>query len=1007
METIIFGSFHLDPARRSLTRRGKVAMLRPKTLEVLLLLLRRAGDVVTKDEILATVWGGVAVSEYVLTTCVSELRAALGESSRQPRHLRTVHGTGYQFTAEVRDVRDAPSAGAGGPRGVATIVGRERELAQLQAALQRALAGQRQVVFITGEMGIGKTTLADQFLQGVAGVDVGGGPVLKRERGKRRTEWLAARGQCIEQFGAGEPYMPVLEAIGRLAREADGAFVTEVLRRHAPAWLIQIPGLLSAEERIALRSELPVQTQAHMLRLIAEGIEAISERHPLVLLLEDLHLSDHATLELVAALAMRRGPARLLIAGTFRNTETFAASALFESLKQQLVLHAQCEEIALEPLTRAAVDVYLATRFAGLTLPPGLGATIHGRTEGNPLFLARLVDQLLDDGLLQVDLPRGRIRLRAADIAGHVPRNLRAMIEQRTDALAAGEREILETASVAGVQFWSASVAAALGGNRESIEHVCADLSRRHGFLVVEEITDAVADLGARYRFCHALYQQVLYERIQLTRRQRLHRSIGTALREAWAQRADEAAVELASHFERGGDLPNAIEFYDKAAAAAKVQGANREAAGYLDHALALLDRTEDSRARRERQLDLLMTRGPAVLAASGHGSIAVLENYEQALDLARQLDDPMRQMSSLLAISICQQTRANLAAGEQLALELVRVAERVNLPEPLVAQLRNPLSQVRMYQGAVQESLALSDAAVAAMQILPFPPTLPANRPVLWADPNVMLYCQNGTVSFAAGRLAQAATAVEHALRIARDLHHPFNLAYASCFAALYEDTMGEWESAVRIAQQATELAHTHDFPFWEGIAMIFCGHARARSGALPDGLALLRQGIDLWRGTGGRLAESQYLNLLADACLAAGAVEEARAALTEAETHAGRTGEMVFLAETYRLQAECGRRTGAAPDEVDAILRRAITTARQQGTALWELRATLARNRHRPSPDSRAELAAICRVFDREPTARDVLEARAVLQEEGSPSSRYPPPRRARKSGNAPPLG
>jgi hypothetical protein len=141
------------------------------------------------------------------------------------------------------------------------------------------------------------------------------------------------------------------------------------------------------------------------------------------------------------------------------------------------------------------------------------------------------------------------------------------------------------------------------------------------------------------------------------------------------------------------------------------------------------------------------------------------------------------------------------------------------------------------MYQGAIEESLALADAAVAAMRVFPLPPTPSDSRPALWADPGVMLHCQHGAVSFAAGRFAQAAAAVDEALRIALDLRHPFNQASASTFAALYEDTTGRWDRAVVVAQEAIDTARTYDFPFWRGIAQIFAGHAMACGGDVQEG--------------------------------------------------------------------------------------------------------------------------------------------------------------------------
>ena len=401
-ESIDFGPFRLDPARRLLRRGDMVSTLRPKTLQVLVHLLRHAGRLVSKEELLAVVWEGKAVSEYVLTTCISELRAAMGEEPRRPRYLETLHRAGYQMLVEVV----VPDDETGGYAAKAPVVGRVSELQRLRRFVDDACDGNRRVAFITGEMGIGKTTLVERLLREIAPTRSPAQALLTGDA----PAGVVARGHCIEPFGAGEPYMPVFEAIGRLGRGRDAAFVVETLRRNAPAWLVQIPRLVPAEERAALRSEAPTPTQGAMLRQIADGVEALAERRLLVLLLEDLHLSDPATLEFVAVVAKRRGPAHLLLLGTARTGEVHAGSAHLQGLVRDLVMHGQAEEIALAALSRESIATYLANRFVRVSVPAEVVQTLHARTEGNPLFLSQLVDQLVADGLLRVDAEAEALR---------------------------------------------------------------------------------------------------------------------------------------------------------------------------------------------------------------------------------------------------------------------------------------------------------------------------------------------------------------------------------------------------------------------------------------------------------------------------------------------------------------------------------------------------------------------------------------------------------------------
>jgi predicted ATPase len=176
-------------------------------------------------------------------------------------------------------------------------------LETLRACLHRALHGQRQLVLVTGEPGIGKTALVDAFQQ-QATADV---PVLR-----------LARGQCLEGYGGMEAYYPMLEALGELWRGAGGEAVVQTLTTHAPTWLVQFPALVTREHRDALQRELLGATRERMLREMAEMLETLTVGRPLLLVFEDLQWVDHATVDLLAAIARRRAPAHLLVVGTYR-----------------------------------------------------------------------------------------------------------------------------------------------------------------------------------------------------------------------------------------------------------------------------------------------------------------------------------------------------------------------------------------------------------------------------------------------------------------------------------------------------------------------------------------------------------------------------------------------------------------------------------------------------------------------------------------------------------------
>jgi DNA-binding winged helix-turn-helix (wHTH) protein len=235
-----FDLFELDEANARLLRDGRAVAVAPTPFSLLCVLARQPGALLVKDALLDAVWGHQFVTESVLKTAISDLRTVLGDNPRQPRFIETVPRRGYRFIA-VPAATPAPTAVppaiealTGTPQS-SSFIGRVDAFARLRRAWNQANGGQRAIVWVAGEPGIGKTTLIEQFVAGIGGV-------------------AFARGQCVEHYGTGEPYLPVLEALAELGRK-DPALPT-LLRTVAPTWLLQLPWLSTAEERDALRREL-------------------------------------------------------------------------------------------------------------------------------------------------------------------------------------------------------------------------------------------------------------------------------------------------------------------------------------------------------------------------------------------------------------------------------------------------------------------------------------------------------------------------------------------------------------------------------------------------------------------------------------------------------------------------------------------------------------------------------------------------------------------------------
>ncbi len=569
-QRLTFGDFCLDLATERLSCGGEVVALTPKAFGVLRRLVEDRGQLVSKAELLRAGWAKTHVSDGVLKVIILEIRRALDDDPAVPRFIETVPRRGYRFIAlRSRSTRVLPAAD---PR--TAIVGRDAVLAQLEERLASALAGQRQLVFFSGEAGIGKTTVLDAFLA----------------RAASDPDLLIARGACLEHYGVAEAYLPVLEAFGRLLREPGADRVIRVLETRAPTWLVQLPWLEQRDDHESLRRQLLGVTKERMLREMVDAIEALSAATPVLLVLEDLHWSDYSTLDLLAMLGRRQESARLLVIGSYRSGDVIVAGHPLRALIQELGVRRQCEDIGLAFLREPHVAAYLAQRFGGHAFPPQLARAVHRRTDGNPLFMVRVVDELVALRVLEAEDGRWRVRKPLDEIAHAVPESLRLLVEKQIARLEPEAQRLLEVASVLGIEFTVASVAAGLGKDGLAVEEWCDELARQRQFLAAAPLfARPDGTQVARYRFTHSLYPSVLVERVSAARRLRLHQRLGEWLEETYGAHPGVVETQMAHHFEHARESARAIDHLRRGADGDMRRWAHREAAARLTHAVTLV----------------------------------------------------------------------------------------------------------------------------------------------------------------------------------------------------------------------------------------------------------------------------------------------------------------------------------------------------------------------------------------------------------------------------------
>jgi predicted ATPase len=765
------------------------------------------------------------------------------------------------------------------------------------------------------------------------------------------------RGQCLEQYGTGEAYLPVLEAVGRLCREEKE--VAALLRAHAPMWLLQMPSLVSPADRELLSREVAGATRERMLREMSEALDALTVEVPLVLILEDLHWSDYSTLDLISYLATQRHRAHLMLVGTYRNVELIVSQHPLKAVKQELLAKQQCEELPLEYLSEGAVVRYLSARFPGQQFPKGLAGLIHERTDGNPLFMVNAVDYLMREKLIVHQDDHWQLVVDIENVEVGVPDNIKQMIEKQVDRLGAEKQRTLEAASVAGVDFSTLAVAAGLEEDHATVEVRCDELARQRQYIQdsgVQELPNG--EVVTRYGFIHALYQNVLYNRLPASRRVQLHRRIGERGEEIYGERAREIAGELAMHFERGRDYKRAAKYFQQAADNAMRRFAYQEAVGLARRGIELLGRLPETADRTAQELCLHLTLGVPLIATEGYASPAVGSVYLKARELYEQTGDTPDVSEVLWGLWTFYTLRAELNTSREIAQEFLRLAER--LPYPGL-ELRGHWALQITFTHSGEFNLAL-DHYEKALAL--YDPKQHVDDSLFYAlNPGVVMPCFAAWTLWFQGRPAQALSRIREALALARELSEPHGLAHTFFFAAILYHLRRETRLAQEHAEAVITIAREHGLVLYQAMGMVMRGWTLVEQGLRTEGIEQMQQGLAELQATGTTLMRPHFLGLLAGALAGEDRIQEAMLLLDEAIAMVSGNGERYYEPELYRLKGELLRNS----PEAERCFEQSIRLAQAQNAKSWELRAALSLAHLYQSQNKEKEAReCVSRVFD-----------------------------------------
>jgi tetratricopeptide (TPR) repeat protein len=801
-------------------------------------------------------------------------------------------------------------------------VGRERDVDRLNTALDAAAAGRGQVICVSGEPGIGKTTLVESFL---ASLD------------RDEPSYFVARGRCSERLAGTEAYLPWLEALDGL-RQTSGGSADRLLQTLAPSWHRQL-------SRAAADAQTQEGSQERMKRELARFVQELCRTRPLVLFFDDVHWADASTIDLLGYISMRFDTLRMLVVVAYRPTDMALARHPFLQLKPELQHRGCCRDLPLELLTREDVDRYLTLEFPGHRLAPTLAALIHHKTEGNPLFMVDLVRYLRDRGVIGVEDGVARLAQSLPWVEQDLPESIRGMIERKVSQLGEEDRRLLTAAAVQGFEFDSFVLARAIGLDQAAVEERLEALASVHAFIALTGERDLPSGaVSLNCRFVHVLYQNAFYASLGPARRTQISLSVGHALMEAFERQLGAVASQLARLFESGRDWSRASAHYLSAAQNAARLFAYQETITLAQRGLELVRRLPDSVEHRRRELDCQLVLISALIVVKGYGSTEAVDACLRARELCEQVDDYQSLYMALVNLAIIRSMRGEGDAARELMEQCLELATRAQ-DDGRIMIAHELLGETYWGRGMFRESRAHFEASAALYE-----PSRDFALAVLNVGNDLGVACKVVCAHsvWYLGYPDRALVWSQEGVALSRQLSHPWSSAFAWCHTALLRVYRRDYAEALEAADIGLAISRENEFEMWTGYTLLLRGRALAEQGRHAEGIELIREGIHLYRKGGNELEYPLFAALLGEVFLMADRIEDGLAIVDDGLDQAECNGIRVHEPELHRLKGELLLKNGDSSDEsraahAMACFERAAAMAREQEAKSLELRAAM----------------------------------------------------------------
>lgn len=853
---------------------------------------------------------------------------------------------------------------------VRTTVGRDAQRGKLWRAYTRAKEGRGLILAVTGEAGIGKTSILEDLIADLV------------ERGERP---VVGRGRCSQRLAGEEPYLPILEVLESLRHPQPGLSFSSLMKAVAPTWYALV-NTDSGESSSGgeTREAAPATSQERMKREFGALAQELSRVQPLIIFVDDIHWADVSTIDILNYLAGRFSDMRVLILLSYRPSDMALRGHPFLHIRNDLQSRGLFEEMVLPFLATKDVESYLEREFPGHQFPSDFASVIHAKTEGSPLFMADLVRYLRDTGGIVEENGRWALARSLPEEPRELPESVRGMIQRKIEQVDERDRKLLVAASVEGHEFDSAVLAEVAEMDAADVEERLDILERVNVFVRRgEEHEFPDHSLTLKYEFVHVLYQNALYESLQPTRRATLCGRVARALVKRHDDQVAAVSGNVAVLFETARDFTAAAQYFYMAAARSAELFAFREALALAERGLNALKPVPDGPARKQQELVLQMMKGIALRSTSGWSTPEIEQVYARARQLVQSLDDPPELIPVLWATTLFHLIRGNLRECRDNADEMMRQAIRSG-DQAYIMAAHHIGGVVREFIGDMVESSRLLERC----RELHLPSEHLAYAAMYGQDPGTIGRAMSSRPLWALGYPDRAIERARETLAIARAQEHLPMVAFALVVIQGIHLYRGEAAEALVAGDEIVALSREFGLPQETVWSKGFRGYALHLLGRTDEGINVLKDSLAGQKAISAGLVRSAFLALLADALQAAGRVEEGMQAIDEGFAHAEQSFEGGYVAELHRVRGEL-LMLMEKTELAEASLREAIRYASRQQTKSFELRAATALARMLVQTGRRDEartvLASVYDWFTEGHSTADLIGARTLLSEIG----------------------